>query len=129
MKLVVADNSDYSLKPAQLSYIAAQLDAKRKYPFVAMHIPPKTKRWNWHTFSDGAAELITLVAEKNVAAVFYGHVHLYDRAEIKGVPHIISGGAGARLVSFGFPGDPSYHVVVVRVKGGTVTSTMVKVRD
>ena len=92
-----------------------------------MHVPPKTERWNWHTFSDGAAELENALAENGVKAAFYFHIHLYARDEIKGVPSIITAGAGAPLISFGFPGEPVYHIVVVRVKNGTVTTEMVKV--
>ena len=128
-KVVVVDNSNYALKVSQLTYLKDHLAEQRKFTFVAMHIPPKTARWNWHTFSDGAAELINLLAEKRVTAAFYGHVHLYDRDDIKGVPHIITGGAGAPLVSVGFPGDASYHIVVVRVKDGTATCRMVKIQE
>lgn len=38
-------------------------------------------------------------------------------------------GAGAPLVTFGFPGEPVYHIVVVRVKNGTATTEMVKVKE
>lgn len=127
-KVVVLDNSDYVLKSSDLGYLENQLTAKRRFKFVAMHVPPATRRWNWHTFSEGAPALIALLAEKKVTAAFYGHIHLYDRDEIKGVPHIISGGAGAPLILFGFPGDPSYHIVVVRVKDGGVTYEMVKIK-
>jgi Icc protein len=60
---------------------------------------------------------------------FYFHVHLYAREEINGIPSIITAGAGAPLVSFGFPGEPVYHIVVVRVKNGTVTTEMVQVNE
>jgi Icc protein len=129
LKVVVVDNSNYALKTPQLTYLKDRLAEKRNFTFVAMHIPPKTARWNWHTFSDGAPELISLLAEKRVTAAFYGHIHLYDREDIKGVPHIITGGAGARLISIGFPGDAIYHIVVVRVKDGVVTCTMVKIQE
>lgn len=128
LKVVAVDNSDYMLNAAQLGYLKNQLATMRKFTFVTMHVPPATKRWNWHTFSQGAPDLIALLAEKKVTAAFYGHIHLYDRDDIKGVPHIISGGAGAPLIRFGFPGDPSYHIVVVRVKDGGVTYEMVKIK-
>jgi 3',5'-cyclic-AMP phosphodiesterase len=128
-KVIVVDNSDYVLKPAQLEYLQNQLDGKRKNTFAAMHIPPKTKRWTWHVFSEGAPELIRLLSGKKVTAAFYGHLHLYDRDELEGVPHIISGGCGAPLVSFGFPGDPVYHIVVVKVKDGVASYRMVKIKE
>ncbi len=127
LKLIAVDNARYALKPAEMDYLKGQLAAKRENTFVAMHIPPKTTRWDWHTFSDGATELQDILAEHGVKAAFYFHVHLYARDVIKGVPSIISAGAGAPLVRFGFPGEAVYHIVVVRVKNGTVTTEMVKV--
>lgn len=118
-KLIVVDNSDYALKQAQSDFLKNNLDGTRKLAFVVMHIPPKTKRWSWHTFSEGASGMVRLLSREKVSAAFYGHLHLYDKDELEGVPHIITGGAGAPLVSIGFPGDPVYHIVVVKIKNGT----------
>jgi Icc protein len=127
LRVITVDNANYALKIPERDYLKNQLVAKREHTFVAMHIPPKTSKWNWHTFSDGASELENALAENGVKAAFYFHVHLYDRDEIKGVPSIISAGAGAPLVSFGFPGEPVYHIVVVQVKNGLVTMEMVRI--
>ena len=129
LRVIALDNADYALKIPELNDLHRQLAAKRENTFVAMHIPPKTERWSWHTFSDGAEELVNALAENGVRAAFYFHVHLYDRDEIKGVLSIITAGAGAPLTKFGFPGEPVYHIVVVRVKNGAVTTEMVKVKE
>jgi Icc protein len=129
LKVIAVDNANYVLKISELDYLKSQLAAKRENTFVAMHIPPKTQRWSWHTFSDGAEELENALAEHGVKLAFYFHVHLYDRDIINGVPSIITAGAGAPLGRFGFPGEPVYHIVVVRVKNGTVTTEMVKVNE
>lgn len=129
LKVVVVDNSAYSLNAPAWNYLKDQLARKRKLTFVAMHIPPHTDRWNRHTFTDGASDLISLLAETNVTAAFYGHIHMYDRDDIDGVPHIITGGAGASLVGLGFSGTPVYHILVVRVKDGAVSYTMVKIPE
>ena len=129
LKVIVVDNARYALKIPERSYLSNQLAAKRENTFVAMHIPPKTEGWNWHTFSDGAAELENVLAENGVKAAFYFHVHLYARDEIKGVPSIITAGAGALLLPLGFPGEPVYHIVLVRVKNDVVTTEMVKVNE
>jgi 3',5'-cyclic-AMP phosphodiesterase len=129
LKVIAVDNAGYALKIHERNYLSSQLAGKRENTFVAMHIPPKTERWNWHTFSDGAAELENVLAENGVKVAFYFHIHLYDRDEIKGVPSIITAGAGAPLVPLGFPGEPVYHIVLVRVKNGTVTTEMVKVNE
>jgi hypothetical protein len=127
LRIIALDNASYALKIPSLNYLDSQLAEKRENTFVAMHIPPKTERWSWHTFSDGAAELENALAAKEVRAAFYFHVHLYDRDEIKGIPSLIAAGAGASLIKFGFPGVPIYHIVLVRVKNGEATTEMVKV--
>ena len=129
LKVIVVDNAGYALKKPEWNYLNSQLATKRESTFVAMHIPPKTKRWKWHTFSTGAEELENALAEHGVKAVFYFHVHLYDRDEIKGVPSIITAGAGAPLTALGFPGEPVYHIVLVRVVNGTVTTEMLKLTE
>lgn len=129
LKVIALDNANYVLKISELDYLKSQLAAKRENTFVAMHIPPTTERWSWHTFSDGAEELVSTLAENRVTMAFYFHVHLYARDVIKGVPSIITAGAGAPLTSVGFPGEPVYHIVVGRAKDGTVTAEMVRVNE
>lgn len=129
LRVIAIDNESYLLKDAELNYLKAQLAAKRQHTFVAMHIPPKTARWQRHTFSAGADELVDTLAAHRVSAAFYFHVHLYDRDVVKGVPSIIGAAAGAPLALMGFPGEPVYHIVVVRVKGDTVTTEMVKLKE
>jgi Icc protein len=129
LRVIAIDNSSYALQPPELNYLTNQLAAKRENTFVAMHVPPKTQRWNWHTFSNGASELENALAQSGVKVAFYFHVHLYDWDDIKGVPSIITAGAGAPLVKVGFPGEPVYHITMVRVKNGIVTTEMVKVDE
>lgn len=129
LKVVVVDNSAYSLKAPEWAYLKGQLALKRKLAFVAMHIPPRTSRWNWHTFTDGAEHLTRFLAEENVTAAFYGHIHLYDRDDIDGVTHLITGGAGAPLARYSIPGTPSYHIVAVRVKDGSVSYTVLRIPE
>lgn len=127
-QLVVEDDSRYFLKKPQLEYLDRQLAGKNSYKFVAFHIPPKTDRWSWHTFSEGASELIGILAKNRVSMAFFGHIHIYDEDTLEGVRYMITGGAGAPLITFGFPGDPSHHIVVVRVKKGSVSKQMVKIQ-
>lgn len=125
LRVVVADNADNNLLPEEMGYLREQLQSSRRSTFVAMHVPPRTTRWSWHSFSNGAEELTRLLAEKRVNLAFYGHVHIYDRDEIRGVPSIISGGAGAPLTYVGYPGEAVHHIIVVRVRDGAATATMV----
>jgi 3',5'-cyclic-AMP phosphodiesterase len=125
--VIAVDNADYALKSPALSYLREHLKHKRATAFVAMHVPPKTERWDWHTFSDGGAELVRLIGERKPDMVFFSHVHQYAGGVIAGVPAIITGGAGAPLVGKEkFPGEPLHHLIVVRVRQGKVSAEMVR---
>ncbi len=129
LRVIVINNSNYSLNSYRLDYLRKQLESKRAFTFVAMHIPPKTKRWRWHTFSDGAAELIKILSDNKISLAFFGHIHQFDEDEIKGIKYIITGGAGASLNRFLFPGDPVYHIVVVTIKNENVVYRKLKIQD
>lgn len=118
LTLTAVDNSEYKLRRQDLDYISRQLSYAARTKFVAMHVPPKTSRWSWHTFSDGAEQLEDVLLRKRPAGIFFSHVHLYDSDEFGGVPAFITGGAGGPLIPFGFPGDARYHFLLVRVKNG-----------
>jgi len=129
IRVIVLDNADYILKPQQLDYLRQQLSSKRSLNFVTIHIPPKTKRWTWHSFKEGSADFMQILSDKKVTMAFCGHIHQFDEDEIKGVKYIITGGAGAPLNRWFFPGDPVYHIIVVKVKNGTVSYDRVKVQN
>jgi len=128
-RIIVLDNADYILKPQQLDYLRQQLNNKRSLNFVTIHIPPKTGRWTWHSFKEGAADFTQILSDKKVTMAFCGHIHQFDEDEIKGVKYIITGGAGAPLNRWFFPGKPVYHIIIVKVKNGAVSYDVVKVED
>jgi Icc-related predicted phosphoesterase len=86
-----------------------------------MHIPPKTDRWPKHSFDKGKDEVLTLMTERKVKMGLFAHIHLFDADMIKGIPCIISGGAGAQLAWYGYAGDAMYHLVIVDVVKGKVS--------
>jgi hypothetical protein len=86
-----------------------------------MHIPPKTDRWPRHSFDKGKDGLLTLMTDRDVRMGLFAHIHLYDADIIKGIPHVISGGAGSQLAWFGYAGDAIYHLVIVDVVKGKVS--------
>jgi len=128
-RIIVLDNADYTLRPQQLDYLRQQLNNKRSLNFVTIHIPPKTGRWTWHSFKEGSADFMQILSDKKVTLAFCGHIHQFDEDEIKGVKYIISGGAGAPLNRWFFPGKPVYHIIIVKVKNGAVSYDVVKVED
>jgi 3',5'-cyclic AMP phosphodiesterase CpdA len=127
LTVIAVDDSQNALNPAEIGYLKNGLAAGGRSTFVAMHVPPKTDKWDWHTFTEGADQLQELLGKSKVQGVFFSHVHLFAKGKYGGVPAFITGGAGAPLYDKGFPGDPVYHIMVVRVKNGLATYTMVPI--
>ena len=93
-----------------------------------MHVPPKIQRWdNEHSFSEGMDALVRILAEKKVAAAFFSHMHLYDETTVQGIRYILTAGAGAPLRNPGY-GESVYHIVVVTVKKGVVSTKMTPIQ-
>lgn len=129
LKLIALDNAREELYPAELSYLKDGLASSAMATFVAMHVPPETKRWRGHTFTRGASELERVITgNPDIKGLFFAHSHLYDRSEFGGVPAFISGGAGAPLVWFSRYGERVYHFIVVRVQKGRVSYQMVRLK-
>jgi len=127
LTVIAVDDSQNALKPAELDYLKKGLAAAEASTFVAMHVPPKNGKWDWHTFTEGADKLQEILAGSKAQAVFFSHVHLFAKGKYGGVPAFITGGAGAPLYDKGFPGSPVYHIMVVRVKNGQASYAMVPI--
>jgi len=121
LRLVAVDNSGYELSGSGLAFLSRNLDQKRQNQIVSMHIPPRTERWPRHSFEKGKNEFLSLMTERDVRMGLFSHIHLFDEALIKGIPYIISGGAGSQLAWYGYAGDVIYHLVVVEVVKGKVS--------
>ncbi|HJV36753.1 metallophosphoesterase, partial [Geomonas sp.] len=74
--LVAVDDSNDALKPGEIDYLRSHLAAAPAIRFVAMHVPPRTESWSWHTFTEGAEELKGILAKEKVGVAFFSHVHL-----------------------------------------------------
>jgi len=121
LRLVAVDNADYTLREREQDYLKEKLDGQRPVQIVAMHIPPKTARWPKHSFDRGGNELLSLMEKRKVNMGLFAHIHLFDRDSYKGIPLIVSGGAGSQLAWYGYSGDAVYHLVVVEVIKGKVS--------
>lgn len=72
-----------------------------------------------------AVEFMKLVSNYHVDAVFSGHIHMYNRLDIQGLPYFITAGAGASL--YAAPEDGGfYHFIKCRVEGEQVSYEVVK---
>jgi len=121
LRLAAVDNSNYVLSERELAFLSKNLDQKRQNQVVSMHIPPRTDRWPKHSFDKGKDELLTLMTDRKVKMGLFAHIHLFDADTIKGIPCIISGGAGSQLAWYGYAGDAMYHLVIVDVVKGKVS--------
>jgi predicted phosphodiesterase len=110
--IAVIDNASQEFTDSVLRWLRADLDTYRKgiggieRVFVAMHIPPSGLGVSTHVagdkaqqFDGGSRSLMELLHAYSVDAIFAGHIH---RAQVANVP------GGPRLVVSGAAGAPQY---------------------
>lgn len=130
-RFVVLDNATAKLGDAQLTFLEEKLKSAPRYKFVFMHMPPYTPWWKFSGFGGSDwARLHALAKQYKVDRVFFGHLHLYDRRVIDGVPYVITGGAGSPLYQIpGFydkQGGSFHHFIRVWVGPEGVRDEIVK---
>ncbi len=138
---------DAELKPGSQQWVwlcqdLAAARQKSQHIFIFGHKPPvspyhaggpdtATNLPDGHGSSWGdpraAVEFMNLAVKYKVDAVFSGHIHMYNRLDIKGVPYIITAGAGANLYAAPEQGG-YYHYMRCRVSEGQVTYEVVKLK-
>jgi acid phosphatase type 7 len=127
---------------AQLAHIPASAD----FVFFLLHAPLVSDLQT--AFMLGIPDASTLrlrheleaLAAKSHAkfVVFNGHIHNYERFEMNGVMHVISGGGGARPYPIFIRGDqdlyqagtyPNFNYVVITLEGKHAQAKMYRVVD
>jgi hypothetical protein len=101
-RFLILDSNLYSFALTdQTAWIEKELAAARddrriRHVFVVMHHPPYSI--SLHGGQRDLRERWTPLFEKyGVTAVFSGHDHVYERAEVDGLHYFVSGGGGAPL--------------------------------
>ncbi len=112
---VVADTSSKRFcaeDAAALEPVLAAARERARHLFVISHTPPADPRPGArHCLPPAdAARFNALMRRHGVAMVFSSHIHGFWQTTVEGVPLVVSGGAGSRLV----PGE-GYHWVRVEV--------------
>jgi len=79
----------------------------------------------WADESNWLAEVHPLLKQYPVKAVFAGHIHIYRKDVVNGIPCFITGGGGAEIGSNPEAGD-FYHFLHVSVKGDQVHIAVIK---
>jgi len=76
----------------------AGADARGLRSFVVLHWGPVCGCAGYQHGSNDEANVILKVATRHqVAALFSGHNHLYERGVTRGIPYVVTGGGGAPL--------------------------------
>jgi len=127
-RLLFLDNASGSLTDDQFSWLREEISQSLKSApeekiQIFMHMPADDPRGGAedHAMTDRVAAgnflALTKLFGKKIAAVYNGHVHMYDRYEKNGVQFITSGGGGAGLYAEAEDGGYN-HWLLVKDTGG-----------
>ncbi|MFZ3063197.1 MAG: metallophosphoesterase [Actinomycetota bacterium] len=128
-QFIVLDSSTRGLGDAQFRWLEETLNkasAAGKNIFIFSHVPPfDPVRGQNRGFSNPneRAAFVELMKRYRVTRVYASHLHSYFSEKRDGVPYIITGGAGAPLVST----KDFFHYVEVTIDGNRVTEKVVKI--
>ena len=137
-KFILLDNSnEKNLGLEQEAWLKKELQDGLRYRhrFVFMHVPlwdPRDKPGVTVRYAhsmkdpDTARRLEDLFLKYKVTTLFASHIHSYYEDHPRGLPTIISGGAGAELVGKD-PEHTFYHYVRVIVNQDKVSTEVVKI--
>lgn len=127
-RFIVLDTANYTVTERQFQWLEKQYQTPLK-KILFSHTPPRNQVWD-HKLSpshDVSQRWTDLNAKYHVEHVFLGHIHLFDERSFEGVNYTISGGGGAPLDGKTSYGKGVYHVVLVEVKDGQVSTQMVPI--
>lgn len=137
-KFILLDNSnEKNLGMEQEAWLEKELKdgLQYKHRFVFMHVPlwdPRDKPGVGVRYAhsmkdpDTARRLEDLFIKYKVTTLFASHIHAYYKEHHRGLPTIISGGAGAELVGKD-PKNTFYHYVRIHVDKDKIKTEVVKI--
>jgi acid phosphatase type 7 len=127
---------------AQLAHLPAATD----FVFFLFHVPLVSDLQT--AFMLGIPDASTLELRRDLEAraaasrarfvVFNGHIHNYERFDMNGITHVITGGGGARPYPIFIRGDedlyrartyPNFHYLVITLQGKHAEAKMYRVVD
>ncbi len=129
--VVLNNNADISTGSEQYNFVSADLaaaDGHYDFIFVFFHRPPYTCGTEHGNDTQTQTYLCPLFVEHNVAIVFNGHNHDYERNYVDGVYYIVTGGGGAPLYgvspeSWTIYAESCYHFCLIDVNGDSLHFT------
>ncbi len=114
------DSSDLSITDEELTWLSSAFSSKRmagaSAKIIVTHVPSLDPSGGNHTLDVASCDRLQEYARKNgIAAIFSGHIHMYDQRTVDNTDYVITGGAGATMES----GTHSY--VLVKYSNGKFT--------
>lgn len=142
-------NSDLRPDSRQSDWLEAQVEHLPKsvdFVFIALHHPPVADKQtltevdhNPRPNEIALREYISKVAPGSHVRfiVVAGHIHNYERLEVKGVTYLVSGGGGARPYEvergpedkYQTTDSVNFHYVLFRLEGDQLHATMYRLAD
>ncbi len=108
-------SQDNSIDPAQLAWLARELDAasKQDHIFVFLHRPPAALR------NGDALHSLLKQHVPQLKFVFFGHYHHYEQHERDGISYVMTNAAGDSSIDFAATGSKD-HLLHVSVRDDQV---------
>jgi hypothetical protein len=100
LAIIMLDNSKRKFSEATLEFLEKTLNEIADKPIIIMfHIPLPNSYTTNSISKDETNRLFAIIGnnKNRVKAIVAGHVHSYFEDSINGIPHIVTGGAGARI--------------------------------
>ena len=148
--LITLDSSSVlSIGRAQRTWLESQLahlPSSADFVFFLFHIPLVSDLQTAFMLGIPSPDILALrhYLEAQAAAshakfvIFNGHIHNYERFEMNGITHVITGGGGARPYPIFIRGDqdlyhartyPNFHYLVITLQGKHADVKMYRVTD
>jgi acid phosphatase type 7 len=148
--LITLDSSTFlNVGSAQRRWLDSQLahiPPSADFVFFLFHVPLVSDLQTAFMLGIPSPSTLDLRHELEAAAaashakfvIFNGHIHNYERFEINGITHVITGGGGARPYPIFIRGDqdlyrartyPNFHYLVITLEGKHADAKMYRVVD
>lgn len=105
--VIVDSNQEYTPGSPQYEWLVRDLSSetaqKATWLLLFKHHPEDSEGWDDSVYAgipEMRQHLLPLYSKYGVDIVFSGHTHDYERGELDGVKHVISGGGGSALDTF-----------------------------
>ena len=116
----------------QFEWLKTELKKPFAYKLVFLHRPlfPTTfgTLYGLDRHKSERDRLHDLLVENGVTLVVMGHEHLYDRTKKDGITYVITGGGGARLLTYSDQHGGFFHYLIAKRENGGYLFTVYDMR-